>query len=339
MADLDDLFNDLYTKRTSAWENACTNAVTFVKQAVAAADPDGQLLYSVTSRVKQRERALAKVQRKFPDREFESVDDLEVAIGDWVGVKVTCNTTADAEALIVKLKSLCEGENGIRFARKGDGEPDVDDYIRSPKSSGYRAYHAVVLVTAIHEARQCEIRTEIQIKTRLQDAWGELTHENFYKYGAKAPSPFHTTLAKTMADLLAVVDSYADALATQVALEAGEDDRQESAAEASAGIGESLEDLQQVVKIFHLDPRYALARDDSGHVGLIRAVWIRDLLVEAGEIEAGTYISVDEVLNEGQELLVTRREDNDNLFFEPVSLTDPCDMEPDFDVYEGGSGW
>jgi hypothetical protein len=55
------------------------------------------------------------------------------------------------------------------------------------------------------------VTCEIQLRTLLQDSWGELTHEDTYKPGSKVPA-LVTTLARRMADLLATLDEIAEDL-------------------------------------------------------------------------------------------------------------------------------
>ena len=55
------------------------------------------------------------------------------------------------------------------------------------------------------------VRGELQVRTLLQDGWGELTHEDTYKPGVELP-PLVTTLSRRMADLLATVDDLAQDL-------------------------------------------------------------------------------------------------------------------------------
>lgn len=337
MTDLDQLVHELYVRREETWANARHNAETFVKQAVRLADADDRYLYSVTSRIKRKERALDKVRRKIANGKIATpseIEGAEGAISDWVGVKVACNTAADAKSLISILEQNCRKEGYPQFAAKPDGTDDIEDYVNEPKGSGYRAYHAVVTVHGFDKAKACDVKAEIQIKTRLQDAWGELTHETFYKSGDHERPEFYDQLAKTMADLLATVDDHATHLAKAVADEAEAFAEGESAA---SGDEEEQHDLREgqptseVVTVFHLDPRYALARSANGDVGLIRAIWVRDLLVGSGEIDQDRLIDMDDFLVDGQELLATRYEEDDRMFFEPITLADPADMEPDFD--------
>src|SRR5690625_6089355 len=75
------------------------------------------------------------------------------------------------------------------------------DYTDPPKASGYRACHVILRIPSDQGA---PVFAEIQVKTRLQDAWGELTHEDMYKPGAAMkPSKLHGEFARAMANMLA----------------------------------------------------------------------------------------------------------------------------------------
>lgn len=51
---------------------------------------------------------------------------------------------------------------------------DEPDYVSEPKDSGYRACHALLKVQI--DSDGAPVIVEVQIKTLLQHAWGELTH-------------------------------------------------------------------------------------------------------------------------------------------------------------------
>ena len=83
-----------------------------------------------------------------------------------------------------------------------------DDYIKAPKKSGYRALSVVVGVRVAVGSTVEPVTCEVQIRTLLQDAWGELTHEDTYKPEMKVP-PFIVILSKRLANALAVLDEMA----------------------------------------------------------------------------------------------------------------------------------
>ncbi len=51
---------------------------------------------------------------------------------------------------------------------------DEKDYVSEPKDSGYRACHVLLKVQI--DSDGAPVIVEVQIKTLLQHAWGELTH-------------------------------------------------------------------------------------------------------------------------------------------------------------------
>ena len=57
------------------------------------------------------------------------------------------------------------------------------DYIRNPKSSGYRSFHLIVEVPVYFQEEVCWIRAEIQLRTTAMDFWAGVDHELRYKKG------------------------------------------------------------------------------------------------------------------------------------------------------------
>lgn len=130
----------------------------------------------VSSRTKSLSSFLKKLERKgWPQFYYPA----EVS-GDLVGARVVCWFLDDCKGFLQMLKA----SKSLKLSGR------VEDYISNPKPSGYRSIHAVANVT--YEAVQREARgglaiksermpCEIQIRTKLQDAWGDLTHEFHYK--------------------------------------------------------------------------------------------------------------------------------------------------------------
>ena len=104
-----------------------------------------------------------------------------------------------------------------------EGEPfsietgSLIDYIRDDiKPSGYRAYHMNLITPVGNPGVGWElVRCELQIRTLLQDSWGELTHEDTYKPGGES-SEFVETLSRRMAEVLAVMDDLAQDLRAEL---------------------------------------------------------------------------------------------------------------------------
>jgi putative GTP pyrophosphokinase len=265
---------------------------------------DGSRLDPTHSRIKSISRTLDKLNRKCeddPSIDVRSHVDVELHVQDIVGVKVLCKSPRDQAAALAALTESDLAGTPFQLV-------ETKDYISSPKPSGYRAHHAIVEV-ALPPAKP--VLVEIQIKTRLQDAWSELTHEDLYKPGAPiSPSEFHKSVASHMASLLSVVDSMADELAVALETTISEDVR---------AVPHDTE-RQEWATVRTTGPRYALAVDASGRQGLISARAVRDLAHADGLVSLREYISVSTYIHVGDELEVEVIETDDARYFVPLAL-------------------
>jgi putative GTP pyrophosphokinase len=90
----------------------------------------------------------------------------------------------------------------------------LEDYIRDPKSTGYRAIHLLADVSydRVKTYRKGRIVVEdrmiceIQIRSKLQNAWSEFTHEVHCKVPAEFQADYETAIAADIASNLAVED-------------------------------------------------------------------------------------------------------------------------------------
>jgi putative GTP pyrophosphokinase len=317
---IDELTKKIWTERAGAWQTAMTSAQHFVgevaKQAIGPG-ADASRLDCSKSRIKESSRAADKIRRKLSEgklaTEPTSPEEVESAISDILGIKVLCKSMRDLTAFIDCLVTACEESDHFQFAE----EPV--DYTQNPKESGYRAFHAVIHAPTTFGAKAHTVKVEIQAKTRLQDAWGELTHEDMYKPGeALKPSAFHKKLAKVMADMLSAVDQLADDLALE--LETLMSLGSTTADEPRETHPATDHECRMKVKVVRTLPNYALAADSNSQRGLIPALVVRNLLVEEGRIETGEFIDVDDYLAVGDELDVVVVEADDALIFHPEAL-------------------
>jgi len=60
------------------------------------------------------------------------------------------------------------------------------DYIREPKSNGYRSLHLVVRVPVFLSSHTESVPVEVQIRTIAMDFWASLEHELRYKNDVEA---------------------------------------------------------------------------------------------------------------------------------------------------------
>lgn len=93
----------------------------------------------------------------------------------------------------------------------------VEDYIKSPKPRGYRSYHIHVGVDVPVGGKKRTIDCELQIRSAIQHAWSNFSHDDFYK-GGEIPPVFVEQMGE-MSNLLASVDQMAANLIRRLAEE------------------------------------------------------------------------------------------------------------------------
>lgn len=91
-------------------------------------------------------------------------------LNDVAGVRIICEYVFDTYA--------------VREALLSDGQIELvqeKDYIKNPKSNGYRSLHLIVNVPLpMHEGIR-KARCEIQLRTTAMDSWAALEHNLRYK--------------------------------------------------------------------------------------------------------------------------------------------------------------
>lgn len=129
----------------------------------------------ISTRVKTLKSFLKKLEKKDWPQFYYPTE----VVQDLVGARVTCWFIDDCEGM----RQFISSSNHLKV--KGN----VEDYIKNPKPSGYRSIHlsANVGYDSVQRSDERvvitdeEMMCEIQIRTKLQDAWGDVTHEFHYK--------------------------------------------------------------------------------------------------------------------------------------------------------------
>lgn len=304
-ATIDDLVDELYLQRTRAWQAALVTAQNFLETIADEIldNVDRDRLNAQTARIKDPVRAADKLRRKIAEgriAEPTGVEDVVDALSDLIGIKVLCKSPRDLHAFVDALESACHDPAcSVRFAK------DPMNYVEFPKPSGYRAYHAVLLVRVATHQGDLDVKVEVQVKTRLQDAWGELTHEDMYKPGeALKPSKQHENQARQMAELLLQVDLMADELAAQL-------DSQTAVSKDAVAEPTPVPKDSEIIsaRVTRTGPRYALAVGPDGRRGLIPARSVKAV------IGATDRISVDDYLEVGDTVRVVVEDTEDALYY------------------------
>ena len=132
---------------------------------------------------------------------------------DLVGVRVTCINVRDIEMVQSALENMPRqrAKPGVLWIDPASER----DYVREPKESGYRGWHVNLGITVDTGDRRVPVTCELQVRSLLQDTWGELTHEDTYSKDGALP-PLVEVLSKRMADLFSILDDIAEDLRTEL---------------------------------------------------------------------------------------------------------------------------
>src|SRR5260221_4432387 len=139
-------------------------------------------------------------------RKFEwSAEDAFIRCSDLVGGRVVCNNVEDVYRFEELLKECLPADSG---------QIERQDYIDRPKRQGYRALHLNFRLNVARTFGPELIPCEIQIRSRLQHAWAELSHGDIYK---QKDLPLDLLdRVKDLSDVLAQADSTASSIRARV---------------------------------------------------------------------------------------------------------------------------
>lgn len=150
-------------------------------------------------RIKPIDSVITKIKKRgiITDSLFKQNEDkLELVLNDFIGARVVCNTTDD----VTEIKSLILQNR--RFTK-------IKEELKK-QESGYRALHLDVLYETHWEDNLLFVPLEIQIKTQLQHAWAEVTHDESYKpENEEMKNEWEKKYSKHMADILDNLDEMA----------------------------------------------------------------------------------------------------------------------------------
>ena len=114
---------------------------------------------------------------------------------DLIGARVICWFVDDCYGILEYIQATKQ----FRIKPRS-----LEDYIRDPKCTGYRALHLLADVsydrvktygkqrTVVEDGMICEI----QIRTKLQDAWAEFTHKVHCEVPAEFQADYETAIAE-----------------------------------------------------------------------------------------------------------------------------------------------
>lgn len=187
-------FEQAYKRKRPALERAAKQLRSLLVQ-VAAQIEDPKLVRAEIDDI--RIKGAGSLKRK-AQRAGWSVEDAFTQCPDIVGGRVVCNNVED----VYRFEELLKENLSIESSQLGR-----QDYIKNPTNQGYRALHLNIRLNVSETFGFEMIPCEIQIRTRLQDAWAELAHSDIYKQD-RLPEDLRLR-AKDLAQLLATADSIA----------------------------------------------------------------------------------------------------------------------------------
>jgi putative GTP pyrophosphokinase len=135
-----------------------------------------------------------------------SAEEALIECGDLVGGRVVCNNVEDVYRFEELLKECLPQESGL---------VERHDYIEEPNKQGYRALHLNFCLNVSESFDYEFIPCEVQIRSRLQDAWAKLSHPDIYKQ-ENLPRDLRDR-AKDLSKLLETADSIASDIRSRVA--------------------------------------------------------------------------------------------------------------------------
>ena len=121
----------------------------------------------VITRIKKPESILNKLERKDLEPTYENMFE---KIDDIAGIRIVCNFKSD----VYKLVDIISSFQDVRLLEK-------KDYLKNPKTSGYRSYHIILEVPVNFSSGIMYVKVELQIRTLAMDFWASLEHKLKYK--------------------------------------------------------------------------------------------------------------------------------------------------------------
>ena len=122
---------------------------------------------SIKCRLKKPMSIVGKMKKKGLDI---TIDNITENLTDIAGVRVICSFPED----IYAVSELLTKQDDIKVVQ-------VKDYIRNPKSNGYRSLQLIVEVPIFLSKQKKYMKVEVQFRTIAMDFWASLDHKLKYK--------------------------------------------------------------------------------------------------------------------------------------------------------------
>lgn len=196
-----DQLEELCTNPTSKYWHCvreCTHVLRSELRDLGLHEGEDDVRARVSGRVKSMDRVLEKLDRDGPIK-VSTLDELEIEVDDIVGARVVLDYINHAEQMATRLEQLERWEIV-------KNEP-------ASHPTGYSAVRHIDVVLGLD--RRGSMQSEIQIRTRLQEAWGIWSHPIYVfmrNRKFKQPPQQIITQLRSISGALQVADQAADNL-------------------------------------------------------------------------------------------------------------------------------
>lgn len=124
-------------------------------------------IQSISSRIKSSDSIYKKLKKRHLP---VTPDSIRENILDFAGVRIVCSYIGD----VYTVYEYIEKHTDLEIVT-------VKDYIKNPKSNGYRSLHLIVKVPVYFLDHRMSVPVEVQIRTMTMDFWACLEHDLRYK--------------------------------------------------------------------------------------------------------------------------------------------------------------
>ncbi|MCI8300997.1 MAG: (p)ppGpp synthetase [Lachnospiraceae bacterium] len=155
-------------------------------------DSAGVPIHNIQSRIKKKKSMEDKLRKKEKEPTVMNAKDY---LQDIAGVRVICYFVDDIYNLVDALKRQAD----LIMVRESD-------YVKTPKSNGYRSYHVIVGIPVYCLDGMEYFPVEIQFRTMSMDFWASMEHRILYKKGRRSGREELAEELKEYADMLVEIE-------------------------------------------------------------------------------------------------------------------------------------
>ncbi len=156
---------------------------------------------TVKSRIKSPDSIAKKLEKKGFPVTFSSLTE---NLDDVAGIRVICPYISD----IYTVRDILLKQPDITLLEE-------NDYIQTPKASGYRSLHIVIQVPVYLSKTEHNVKVEVQLRTIAMDFWASLEHQLRYKTSANVSDSIRRELFH-VAETIATTDRQMEEIAMEL---------------------------------------------------------------------------------------------------------------------------